>query len=316
MRRTLLLLALLAPALARGQIIPAGEVRNGTSGGDDPYINIEECSGVGRSGPITLNWTIAMEGGGAPPAGRYRIYASSKAPAAPTGSSLLQCEVQDVPTAVPPVYAAELGQVDVALGQNSGTAEVVTADLAAAATADGFTCDPSIETPLERTIHVCVHFAATGSTTVTGSATGTLVLSLERPSGPPSSLTITPGDHALNLSWPEVADAEGGYRYRLVEIDGAGNPVASPIDGDVVAPTTSVRVSGLQLADYAVGVWSLSIAMNPSEEFVMGVGRPAVVDDFWSYYDGAEQGGCSTGSVGSVALLGLAGLLALLRRRR
>lgn len=306
MKRLLLLLALAAPALVRAQ--SAGQVVNGTSGGDDRYINIEECSGVGASGPIELLWNVTLDSGSLG-AGVFRVYATNKAPAA---TAPRFCETADDPNASPPVFSKLVGEVEATIGRTTGSVDIATADIRAAA---GYACGD--ETLADQTITVCVHYHPDDAQGVPGSATGwavgSLVLSLRRPPAP-VSVSAQGGEGSLNISWDEgtpTSTQTTPEEHRVFVTPPGGTSIVRDASG-----TSTVFTGLVNGTTYDVEVFGLSAARNPSLGSVATSGTPVPTEDFWEFYNGVEQGGCSAGAAGPVALLGLAGLLAVLRRRR
>jgi len=305
MRRTLFLLALLAPALAPAQSAPsAGQVTYGTSGTDDGFINLAECT----AGDVELFWNVKVEGNEPVTTGKFRLYATSTAPGSTEPRYCAQTDAD-------PVYADQVGgELDSLPNVPTGSARFDTDLIRAAATADTFDCADT--TQADRTLTVCVHYFDTSVTPEVrkGWAVGALTLSLRLPPAP-ASVTAQGGDGALTIRW--VAGTATGTQaapasHRIVVTQqGGGSPIT------VDATGVERRVDGLVNGTaYDVEVFGLSAAKNPSATSVATSGTPVLVDDFWDYYGGVEQGGCSAGAAGPVALLGLAGLLALLRRRK
>jgi uncharacterized protein (TIGR03382 family) len=303
MRRVLLLAALAAPALGLAQA--AGEVAIVTTDGDDAFINIDECAGVGETGDLDLAWNVLLESGASVTGGFFRVFASNKAPA----TTLPRYCLDDDPTNGTYTY-----QVGVDTAANTGSTSLTSSR----ATADFVHVPPfdCTEGAADRTVHVCVEYYPSATSGRQGGAVRQLVLSLRRPAAP-TGVSATPGDGALNLSWSggTGGDAETRF-YRVVVKDGATTVSTSD---DINA--TSLRVEGLQnLHPYDVEVWALSESKNLSDVAGTTTGTPMPVDDFWDYYRnqaGAhEQGGCGAGGTGPLALLGVAAFLALSRRRK
>lgn len=292
MRRTLLLLAFLAPAAALGQT--DGTVV--TVPATDATLNIAECESA--TGTVRLGWKVQVETSFTT-GGVYRVYATTTQPQ----------------TSAPRYCADTAGEVGTEFAAASATQEEdrVTGLFAPAA---GLDC---AATTTARTIYVCVHWFDGGGARGAW-AVGSLALDTRRPPAP-TGLGSSPGNEALTIRWTaptggNVAAAE--YRVELSPSDGSGTVRR------LTGTATSVRVDGLQNGtQYDVRVFSISAAGNDSATSADLVGTapddsrtPQPVDDFWDVYDGAEQGGCATGAAGPLALLGLAGLLAVLRRRK
>ncbi len=295
MRRTLLLLALLAPAAALGQT--AGGIV--TVPATDATLNIAECESA--TGTVRLRWTVQVETGSFSTGGVYRVLAAKDAPPA---SGARYCVAA----------AAEVG-AEFAATSATQEEDRVTGQFAPAA---GLSCSA---TTSAQTVHVCVHWFASGTdATPSAWAVGTLTLDTRRPPAP-TGLASAPGDGALRVSWAAPTGgnvAAAGYRVELSASDGSGTT------REVTATATSVRVDGLvNGTQYDIRVFSVSAAGNDSATSAGLAGTtpddsrtPQPVDSFWDMYDGVEQGGCAAGAAGPFALLGLAGLLAVLRRRK
>ncbi|HET8540568.1 MAG TPA: fibronectin type III domain-containing protein [Anaeromyxobacter sp.] len=321
MRRALLLVVLVAaPALATAQTPPGeGEVKYGSDQGpgelviDDAFINIDECNGSVTAPLLELLWNTKLASG-SQESGNFKIYVANDA-GAPTADPKY-CKTEDDPNASPKIYAGQVGSdtYTANANQDTGSAEVSTRSIMLAGTEDAFDCnDASLQ---DRTLTVCVHYIPGSGSSPTGSAVGTLTLSVRRPPAPPW-LTVGEGEDALNLSWGEPTATGTQARatsYRVVVSSGG----TEFFRDDVTA--RELRVGGLSNGTpYDVAVYGLSAAMNESTDPMTGSGTPGPVLDFWEYYSqqlgGKEEGGCGTGGAGPLALLAISALLAGLRRR-
>ncbi len=309
MRCALLLAALGMPVVTVAQIAAAGAVQVDTTDGDDAFINIEECAGIGPTGGLSLKWNVTLETDqAAVTGGEFIVFTSN---ATPTQGTNAPRYCQDhAPTANPAVYKVEVGREAATVNQTTGTADEL--PTSSFVPVPPFVCT---EGTGDQTVHVCVEYHPTSTGGRKGGAIGQLKVSLTRPPAPTGTLVVTPGDGALNLTWSAVNDS-AVKSYLLIAKQG-GSEVARR----ETTSTDNVRVSGLQNGvTYDLEVYSLSEAKNRSAGNLTGQGTPQPVDDFWEFYrnqPGAhEQGGCGAGGAGPLALLGLAALLAPLRRRK
>jgi uncharacterized protein (TIGR03382 family) len=307
MRRALLLLALLVPALARAQ----------TSGGisfvPDANIGRTECDPANGE-TIDVRWTVSGTSLGP---GTYRVYASTRAPTADETSGVKLCDTGNVPA--DGVFAAKIGG-DIVATASTGTQneDFLASDFVqATAPVDAVSCTDNST----RTIHVCVHFFPSGQSTATASATGQLELDLKVPPRP-INVVVTPGEEALEVSWDEGTATGGQADTTYYRIQARSDDPRDPElhdEGDFTGE--SGRIDGLvEGVTYQVTVTAFSAADNASEPSDPPVsGTPIPVSDFWEHYEesgGQEQGGCSSGPAGAIAILGAALALALQRRRK
>jgi MYXO-CTERM domain-containing protein len=307
MRRASLLVILLAasPPVAVAQ--NAGQVVVNAADGDDQFINIDECNGVGPTGPLSLSWNVQLESGTVA-GGAFFIFASNKAPV--TSGSAQICPPDNDADGT---HTAQIGaEVPPTGAQTTGVADRSTADFGTAAE---FDC---AEGQGDRTIHVCVEYRpTTGSSSRTGWAVGQLTLALRRPAAP-TGVGATGGEGALNIAWSEGTQgpndaATASYRVQVTPQGGSDTRTVEVND-------TDARVEGLTNdVIYDIAVFALSDAENVSSTAATGTGTPKPVNDFWDTYEaagGREEGGCASGGAGTFALAGVASLLGIFLRRR
>lgn len=165
-------------------------------------------------------------------------------------------------------------------------------------------------------VYVCVRLLdGDGAEVATGSVA--LRFQLERPP-PPVSVSVTPGEGALHVSWAAgtaTTGATASSESYQVFASAGGETVSSSETSD-----TSLRLEGLEDGvTYDVVVVAYSEAGNASDDSESKAGAPQSVDDFYELYlkaGGERQGGCGAGGAGDLAcLLLLAALLLALRRR-
>lgn len=170
------------------------------------------------------------------------------------------------------------------------------------------------------TIRLCVSLVRGSNGAVDKTINNSFVMQLAAPPSP-VSLSVTPGDSALNISWtPGTVGAGQADNDRYLVLVTPRNAADDPGGRRTkLTATTSWRQAGLingVLYDVVVG--AISAGGNPSELAVIGTGTPAPVNDFYTQYKadgGREEGGCAGGPAGLLSLLGLGAALRLLRRR-
>jgi len=311
-KRPLLALAAAVPAAVlaavsagSGQVV---EVDNYDADVASSYVNLDQCQGA----DINLEWNI---GSGAQPVAndRYKIYSSNTAPSVPTGGTFKLCPEQNSTGGTGgDVFADKVADVGATRDvQTLGVPAMTSGATPGVVDSAALTCDEGSEL---KPLYVCAHWTD-GADAKKGSASGKFIIQVKRPNAP-ASVTATPGDGALNVSWP-AATTDGGAAearsYRVI-VKLAGFEVGRRDD----LTATSVRISGLLNDEpYDIEVFGLSVAKNPSLTPAVGAGTPKEVADFWDLYTagGQEVGGCAAGAAGPLALLGVA-LLAVLRRRK
>lgn len=301
MRRALLLAALAIPALARAQT--AGQV----TFTPDANIGAAECDPANGE-TVSVSWQVSAL---AVTGGKYRIFASSRAPTAgSTTSGFKLCDTGDGSQDGVPFFAGQVGE-DITATSAQMSESIATAEFVAVTK---FTCQETTA----RTIHVCVHFFPTDGSAATDSATGELRLDLRAPTKP-SITSVTPGEEALRVTWRAgTGGAEATYfKIQAIATDtslDAGTHTSGKFTG------SSGRIEGLKTGvEYQVRVIAFSSADNASEPSDPVPGTPVPVQDFFEHYQasgGQEQGGCASGPAGALGILGAALALALHRRRK
>jgi uncharacterized protein (TIGR03382 family) len=303
MRRALVLAALVAPALAVAQSVPAPpggvvEIDNFNSAAvpQASYVNEAQCAG----GLMNLEWNILAATGGT-----YRLFASNTEP----GEGGF-CPEENDSAASPQVFAGSIlpaGSVVV-----EGQAQGETVSGATVATAAQRACSAAGE---GQVIWICAHwYNANGARS--GAASGRFLVQVAAPA-PPTGVSAGSGDTRLHVRWDaSTGGAVTADRYVAEATPVAGGPA---IRSESVA-AQSVTLSGLvNDQEYSVVVFALSVGRNESEPSAAVTGTPRPVDDFFEVYrrtPGArEEGGCGAGGTGPLALVAV-GLLALLRRRK
>jgi hypothetical protein len=296
MRRAILLfLALLAPALAaRAQNVTPGSMTFGPAA-----IGVTSCN---SNSNVIITFSVQPASAVTTAVGSvYRVFASTTAPTTSTGISTVT---------VCPSSAGQVGSdLPVTAAQQS-----VTVGAGSLVSAAGLQCS-NTSNP---TINVCVQFYASGTSTVTASATGTIPFTTQPPSAPYIWL-VEPANGALFVHWnPGAGTAATSYQIVATPTAPAGEPVYS---GKISSLSQNVegRINGLTNGTvYSVTVIPFSDAgdQGPASNAVSGT--PAMTAGFWDRYQGAggkEQGGCASGPAGLGALLLAAAGLAGLRRR-
>lgn len=314
MRRSLLLAALAVLAPAPGLAQTMGTVTVVTTDGDDAFINIAECAGVGETGDLSLAWNVALETGTSVQGGFFRVFASNKA----AGTTAPRYCLADDPQNGTFTYQVGGDTTATTTGGTVGTDSRATA--AFVKTPTPFVCT---EGAPDQTVYVCAEYWPDQTTGRKGGAVGQLVISLTRPAAP-TGVSATPGDGALNVSWSAGTGGAAETRFYRVVLKENGTIVSTSKD----TSATTLRVTGLQnLHTYDIEVFALSAAKNPSSTAGTATGTPLPVDDFWQVYakgpcdpaapcPGREQGGCGAGGTGAFALLGVSALLVVSRRRK
>jgi fibronectin type III domain protein len=308
MRRALLLAAVAVPVIVlaaipaqNGQLLDFNNFSNAPEWQPNgaSFINADMCAG--RASP-QLEWNL----GQTPPTNsqNYQLYASNKQPAAPSGSTVVQCATQD-DTAVPPTKAGQIGSGT----QTTAVARNTSVSGNTAVTKAGLTCDGNSEL---RPFFICAH-QLTGST-VTSTAIGQFVVQVNAPTSPKLN-SVSPGNGRVTASWdvPSGGATADHYIIQATPV-GGGTTISS---GNVTA--TSGDVSGLDnTTTYSVTVIAVSIGGNPSAPSNALEAAPQPTAGFWEVYQnrgGEDGGGCASGPGGVLALLGTASFLALRRRR-
>jgi hypothetical protein len=316
MRRAILLLALIAPALARAQ---ATVTTPGSITFNPLAVGASTCTDAGANLSLTAT-PIFVSGVSPANGGVYRVLASNTTPSTSTSttgttSSLSLCQTTNSTTGVNIITNQVLipgsttGTGDVVA--QSGATQIIQVNAGDVVRAAGFTCDTT-----DHTIYVCVEFLPTGTATVQGSATSTIMYSVTPPAAPTLNSVMT-ADGALQVSWSPGSGGASPAYYVIVATDPSG---AQRFSGHIIAPTTSARISGLTNGvTYKVTVFAYSASDTPSVNASNEIdGTPAVTLGFWDVYKaegGKDQGGCASGPAGLGALLLTAAGLARLRRR-
>ena len=289
MRRALLL-ALLAPALARAQAISAGTINFAPAAIGSALCNSSSTTN------LTLSFNLQLIANASVTTGSYIVYATTAATTTST-NGLTVC----------PSSAGTITTVTA----SSSAAQVITVGAASVVSAAALQCSSTSNS----TINVCIHYVPSGSSTVTGSAVGVISLSTQPPSAPYIWL-IEPASGALLVHWNpgsgtapsyyQIVATAGGVSKYSGNIHSADQNVEGRIDGLTNGTTYSVTVIA-----YSAGA-DASPASNPVDA------TPQQTAGFWDRYQsagGKEQGGCASGPAGLGALLLSAAGLAGLRRR-
>ena len=304
MRRALLLVALLAPALARAQ--SSGQILLNNGRAFPNYVNAAECAGAN----VDVKWNVALVNGatGFPVGGTYALYAMNQA--VPSGT-----------TTCPTANNSTTGLVVLAVptvGNPAGLVadSVVSGSQLITGSAGNIA---SCSSTADQTIFLCVQGNSGG--TQFGFATGSVIVSTSKPPQPVIG-SATPGDGALNVSWgPGTATTLAPATVQEYSLE------ATPVTTGTDTVHDSGRISGSPFrfgglvngVVYAVTATAYSIADNPSDPSSAVTGMPELVNDFWDLYKaegGKESGGCSTGFAGPIGLGILIATLALVRRRK
>ena len=299
MRRALLLVTVLAPALAGAQNV--GEIRLINNRAFPNYVNAAECAGTAT---IDVRWNAS--GTGFPAGGVFTLYSTNQAvttgtcpTAGNTTTGLVVLPVATVTTAAGLVGDAFVSGSQLITGSGGTIA--------------------SCSSAADQTIYLCVQGTIGGA--AFAFATGSVVVSTTSPP-PPAIGSATPGDGALNVSWgPGVATTTAPATVQEYSLE--ATPI--PSTADVVHTSGRIgssphRFGGLTNGVvYSVRAIAYSIADNPSDPSNAVTGSPQAVRDFWDEYkkdNGRETGGCASGVAGPVGLGILLATLALIRRRK
>lgn len=279
-----------ALALAGAALLVPGAALAATLTIEDPLVSRAECA-AGASEALALDWDL----GGA-----------SGSTVQILGSNASGCSESDATTAIL-VDGISTSQTSY---PTSGDGDIHLDDLLAAAGKSAGTCDGD-----DFRAYVCVRLLdASGAAVTTASAAVTW--QLERPP-PPTGVSVSIGEKALNVSWTEGTTTTGATAST------ASYAVFAAAGGVTVSSTettgTSFRLGGLENGTtYDVWVVAYSEAGNPSDASELLAGTPQPVYDFYELYraaGGAEAGGCGQGPAGLAGFV-LAALPLLLRRRR
>jgi hypothetical protein len=290
MRRALLLLALLAPALARAQAITAGSINFAPAA-----IGSSLCNSSANNN-LTLSFNLQLIANASINGGDYTVLATTSATTTST-NGLTVC----------PSGAGTVTTV----AASSSVAQVISVGAASLVSAAGLQCS-NTSNP---TINVCIHYVPSGSSAVTGSAVGTISLSTQPPSAPYIWL-VEPADGALLVHWNPGGGTAPSY-YQIVATAGG----VSRYSGNIFSADQNVngRITGLTNGTtYAVTVIAYSSGgdAGPASNEVPATPQPtAGFFDRYQAAGGKEQGGCASGPAGLGALLLSAAGLAGLRRR-
>jgi hypothetical protein len=282
-RRLALLLAVLAPSAGLAQ--SAGSVVISPSA-----FGLADCTSTSTS--VTLSWTSTVT----PATGDiYRVFVS-------TNSS---CPTTGTPTGGTQLPGGDISATSVTQGYpTSGTL-----------TRSEFRTSAGAICTTDATLWVCVQHLASGGTTAKATATGSALLEVQPPSVP-VSVTVTPGDSALFVSWANGTDsAVAAASYNVTAVG-----PSSTRTQNFTCLSCEHRVSGLTNGvTYSVTVTAVSAGGNESgPSTTAATGTPQPVSGFWEQYHdrgGVEPGGCGGGPAGLLSLLGVALALRGLRRR-
>jgi len=302
LRRTLLLVALLAPLTALGQAISIID--------PSPYTKAEcESTSFG----VTLNWSIPA-GTTIPTGATYRIVVSASSGCDETSSALVVASGITPDTSGTDTTGATNQRYPKA-GQPTNTLTV-----------NSFVSKASLTCSNNLSVYTCVQLVE-GATV----RAKTDILQLQVLDGPPSTptnVTVAPGDAALNVSWLEGTGGTVPTDHYLVQAftlscdPATTTPPTDCLDTLASQDTTasrSIRLPGLTIGTtYGVVVYAYSATGTPSEVSGVATGTPIVVLNYWDKYKamgGLEEGGCGSGSAGLLSLLAVAGLVRVLRRR-
>ncbi len=294
MRRALLL-AVLAPALA------ARAQTTGQITFTPTAIGVAGCDPANAQ-TLTLAFTPQLASGVTLSGGIYRVFATDTAPTTATNGISVCKTASDTSS-----HAAQIGPDVTATTTTPQSIDVNASDVVAAS---GATCAQTTD----KTIYVCVHYLPTGTTVPVGSATGTIIFSVQKPAKP-TGVVVEPADGALVVSWSAPSNAT---EY-VVHAD----PVTAGADVSHetgrVTSTSDQRIAGLvNGVTYDVTVVAYSAGGNASDPSDPVPGTPQPVDDFWDRYraaGGREQGGCASGPAGLLGMLLAAAALARAGRK-
>lgn len=277
-----------ALAVAAALLLP-GAALAATLAVEDPLVSRTACA-AGASESLALDWDL----GGA-----------SGSTAELLGSNASGCSETDATTAIL-VDGISTSQTSY---PTSGDAEIHLDDLLAAAGKSAGTCDGD-----DFRAYVCVRLLdSSGAEVATASAVVTW--QLERPP-PPTGVSVSIGEKALNVSWTEGTATTGAAAS--TSSYGVFAAAAGVTASSAETTGTSLRLGGLENGTtYDVWVVAYSEAGNPSDASELVAGTPQPVYDFYELYrakGGAEAGGCGEGPAGLAGFV-LAALPLLLRRR-
>ena len=287
--RCALLLALLAPALARAQAIGAGTINFAPAA-----IGSALCNSTATTN-LTLSFNLQLIANASVTTGSYIVYATTAATTTST-NGLTVC----------PTSAGTVTTVTA----SSSASQVISVGAATVVSVAGQQCSNA-----SSTINVCIHYVPSGSSVVTGSAVGTISLSTQPPTAPFIWL-IEPASGALLVHWNPGGGTAPSY-YQIVATAGG----VSRYSGNIFSADQNVngRITGLTNGTtYAVTVIAFSPGGDASPASNEVPATPQQTAGFWERYQadgGKEQGGCASGPAGLGALLLSAAGLAGLRRR-
>jgi hypothetical protein len=281
-RRLALILALLSPLAGSAQT--AGNVTILPAA-----FGVDDCTSTTNSVQISWTTTSAIVDGDV-----YRVYVSTNSTCGTTALTNGKIGSDFAATTATQSFTGGLTR-----------SEFITAS-GAACTAGG----------AGSTLWVCVQHVRGSNVQAGMSASATLVVS---PPPVPVSVTVSPGDTALYVSWADgTANSVAAASY---EVNAVADSPANPADTHTQTFTdkTNNRITGLTNdVTYAVTVRAVSAGSNRSAWSAAVQGTPAQVMGFWDEYtkaNGREQGGCGGGPAGLVSLLGVALALRGLRRK-
>ncbi len=308
LRRALIFLCLVAPALAGAQTTDSVSITLRDSGGNTlttPLGRIR-CSGVtGFDDPrVSFTWNLVPQTATTPAYATndtYRLSATTTdtCPASPgNGSGLINSVTASSTSGSFPASGNELLLSDI-LTAIPATCTTGSADL---------------------TIRLCVSLVRGSTGNVDKTINNSFDIQLKSPPAP-TGISVTPGNNALNIAWSPgtVGAGQADTDHYTVSVT-PQDPILDP-GGTRTATTStrSVRVAGLvNDLTYDISVVAFSVGGNPSVTDLPGTGKPVPIDDFYNWYrnhGGVEEGGCAGGPAGLLSLLGLGAALRLFRRR-
>ncbi|GAC1344573.1 MAG: hypothetical protein NVSMB23_19640 [Myxococcales bacterium] len=238
------------------------------------------------------------------------------------GSTYQGSAVTVVATATQPTAnaACPAGKsVATTFGKTSSASVTVTDFITAAAVDGGVSsgCSTASTSASPGAGYFCISFPVAGTlgSTTYQSAFATVNYALQPP-GAPVSLSTSPGDGHVKLTWSPASSADQIDRYEVYAVT-AGAPIdpARPVQSS--SGTANADVPNLVNGTaYDFAVLARDIYGNQSAVSARATGTPTRIDDFYNRYrsaggGAAGGGGCSTGGgTGAVGLLALA-LLAL-----
>jgi hypothetical protein len=309
MRRALGLLLVATPALALGQSEGNIGFNNGTT------INVAQCLGEQVPGlklnedmDLRITWTAKVSTDSSfVSGGRYKVFVSDVEPAAGQDDTTVAC---NVPKTAATITSQQVGEAD---GYDATTQTVGETKISMSEITDALGYGPSCNAA--HTIYLCVQWYADSSATdAKGFAVGTVSLNVTKP-GTPTIDSVAAGDGRLRVSCTGAGSASSFKARATLQTDATVQKFSS------TSSSCDLTISGLANGStYAVEVFALSSANNPSDPSAAVPGTPIPTHDYWGHYDGQEQGGCSTGGgaaglAGALALLAGLSLLVALRRR-